>query len=71
MVDRWEYKTITLSTGQTPKSWDQELGYWGSEGWELVSIVVFPNDHRAIFKRRLPVEIAKTKLDPWTDHGWG
>ena len=70
MVSRWEYKTIKLFTTQSTKEWDDELGYWGNEGWELISMSEVSENIRVTFKRLLPIEIIKTKPEPWTDHGW-
>lgn len=70
MADRWEYKTITLYSGVSLSDRDRELTTWGNEGWELVSIINFSNGYLATFKRPLPVEIIKTKPEPWIDHGW-
>ena len=44
MNKRWEYKTI-LSYGisdEEIKKWEEELNNQGSDGWELISMIVRP-----------------------------
>lgn len=70
MVDRWEYKTITLYSGASLSDWDRELTTWGECGWDLVSVVPSSECYLAFIKRPLPVEIIKTKLELWVDKGF-
>ncbi|MFI1258556.1 hypothetical protein ACH4U6_32895 [Streptomyces netropsis] len=51
--DTWEYLTAVLLPGAAK----QILDSWGADGWELVQVVVNPNDPGqlvAYFKRALP-----------------
>ncbi|WP_437112412.1 hypothetical protein, partial [Streptomyces syringium] len=51
--DTWEYLTAALLPGAAK----QILDLWGADGWELVQVVVNPNDPEqlvAYFKRALP-----------------
>ncbi|MBB4885507.1 hypothetical protein FHS38_001535 [Streptomyces netropsis] len=51
--DTWEYSTAALLPGAAK----QILDSWGADGWELVQVVVNPNDPGqlvAYFKRALP-----------------
>jgi hypothetical protein len=48
-VNRWEYATVPLLTHATKQILDQ----WGSDGWELVSVLQGPTgeQHVAYLKR--------------------
>ncbi|WP_058041327.1 DUF4177 domain-containing protein [Streptomyces roseifaciens] len=49
----WEYATVPLLVHATK----QILDTWGADGWELVQVVVNPNNPEqlvAYFKRALP-----------------
>ncbi len=53
-MTKWEYVTVPVLTHATK----QILDNWGSEGWELVQVVVGPNAENlvAYLKRPLPKE---------------
>ena len=63
MADRWQYKTVVISTAQRAQL-DEILNSYGEAGWELVSIMLegwMPQgflggakepSYRAVFKAR-------------------
>lgn len=60
---KWEFKTVKLYALQTVKEWDTELGYWGNENWELVSVVPCGGSFRALLRRSLPVGLGSPKRE--------
>ncbi|MEK7698770.1 MAG: hypothetical protein AAB332_00050 [Planctomycetota bacterium] len=47
---RIEYKAIALP-GEDLKKWEEVLGQYGSDGWELVGFPMSNNPHIAVLKR--------------------
>jgi len=47
--DKWEYKVVTQVMDKTYN--EQMLNEMGSQGWELVSVVVPPSGPHFFFKR--------------------
>ncbi|MBI2065291.1 MAG: DUF4177 domain-containing protein [Candidatus Yanofskybacteria bacterium] len=45
-ITKWEYKAVCLGYSSGARA-DQQLNFWGEEGWELVSI----SAHTAYLKR--------------------
>jgi hypothetical protein len=52
LMTKWEYATVPLLVHATK----QILDNWGSDGWELVSLVPGPNSEQLVAYMKRPVE---------------
>lgn len=50
-MGKWEYQILQMAQDQTLNDAVRELDKLGEDGWELVSLYAYYNDHRFVFKR--------------------